>query len=79
MLNEHTGAHNMGARGDGGGKLPNYVKGLLAGVGIAVTVAGAIHNNSVIVGLGLAFTTTVLGLSFSPPGGWLKWLSKALK
>ncbi len=74
MRNEHAGAHKTGARGNGGSKLPNYVKGLLAGVGIAVTVAGAIHNNSVIVGIGLAFTGTVLGLSFSPPGGWSKWL-----
>ena len=46
MRNEHTGAHNTGARGNGGGKLSNYVKGLLAGVGLVVIVAGAIHNNS---------------------------------
>ncbi len=74
MQSEPTGVHNTGARGNGGGKLPNYVKGLLAGVGIAVTLAGAMNNNSVIVGIGLAFTGAVLGLSFSPPGGWFKWL-----
>jgi hypothetical protein len=76
MPENHTGAHNTRAREKGGGKLPQYFKGVLAGVGIAVILLGAMHNNSVIVGIGIAFTAAVLGFPFKPPGGWGDWLKR---
>ncbi len=79
MPNEHTGAHNTGVRGNGGGKLPPDYKLAMVCLGGRIALLGAANSEPAIVAIGVLLVGVVLGVSFKPPGGWLKWLLKTLK
>lgn len=74
MSNEQPSTGNTDAPGKGGGGLPPYYKWPLACLGGSVALLGAANGEPVIAVAGVIFVAAVVGLPFSPPGDWFKWL-----